>query len=218
MKTEERGQRSGVRGQEAISGLQDRAETHEKHRMSNAQCSKYWREWGKAERAAKRHGIDLDRHAIHVQALGVDKSHFDLTNEEFDDVLAEFFAVSQPENVDLQLRQQEQAKVRLRWRISRFAPESYTRHLILTRFRAQLGGVEEPEQRGTVALLQCLGKTALRQLRDTLAARASGERRRTGRPVEQEEAEVTEDRRQRSEDGSQRSEVSVQRSAEEVMA
>ena len=45
----------------------------------------YWKEWSKAHKADPT----LDRHELHVSALGADKSHKDFTNEEFDLIITD---------------------------------------------------------------------------------------------------------------------------------
>lgn len=82
--------------------------------MNAAQHQKYLYEWGRARRWLREHGYDAKRadakrHAIHVAALGRDKSSWDLTNKEFDDVLAKFLALSEGDNLDAQLEIAEQA-------------------------------------------------------------------------------------------------------------
>jgi hypothetical protein len=78
--------------------------------MTKAQIYLYRAEWSKARKAGglKEH----DRHEIHIQVLGADKSSLDLTNAEFDKVLAAFRAVSAPYNLKPQLRAQEQPNTR----------------------------------------------------------------------------------------------------------
>jgi hypothetical protein len=89
--------------------------------MTKAQDRLYWRAWAAARRADET----VDRHDLHRHALGYDKSHKDLTNSELDRVLAEFQAVSDPDNLDAQLRFAEQPRRRLLWVIGRLAPAPY---------------------------------------------------------------------------------------------
>ncbi len=82
--------------------------------MTALQNRLYFREWGRVRAVCKQHGFPVpDRHALHVKALGLDKSHLDFTDADFDQVLAEFRAISQPDNLAAQLRQQEQPRCRL---------------------------------------------------------------------------------------------------------
>jgi hypothetical protein len=78
--------------------------------MTKPQIHLYRAEWAKARKAGglKEH----DRHEIHIQVLGVDKSSLDLTNAEFDKVLAAFRAISAPYSLKPQLRAQEQPNTR----------------------------------------------------------------------------------------------------------
>jgi len=133
--------------------------------MTPLQNSLYFREWGKVRAACKEQGFPIpDRHSIHVKALGQDKSHLDFSNEDFDQVLAEFRAISQPDNVTAQLRQQDQPRRRLLYSIQRLAPEPYWRAIARDRF----GTADETS----------LDLEQLRQLRITLAARAHSRHRR----------------------------------------
>src|ERR1700731_101289 len=66
---------------------------------SKAKDGLYWREWSAVTRRDNR----PDRHALHIRALGYDKSHVDLTNREFDKILAEFRAISRPADLIAQL-------------------------------------------------------------------------------------------------------------------
>ena len=96
--------------------------------MTALQNSLYFREWGRVRAACKLHGFPVpDRHSLHVKALGQDKSHLVFTNDDFDLVLAEFRALSQPDNLAAQLRQQDMPRRRLLYSIWRLAPEPYWR-------------------------------------------------------------------------------------------
>jgi hypothetical protein len=101
---------------------------------------------------------------LHVKALGEDKSHLDLSNEDFDRVLAEFRSISQPDNLAAQLRQQDMPRRRLLYAINRLAPESYWRAIARNKF----GTADETR----------LDLEQLHQLRMTLAARARSHNRR----------------------------------------
>lgn len=81
--------------------------------MTKGQNSLYWREWA----AARKVDPSLDRHELHIRALGRDKSHVKFSNLDLDKVLAEFRAISNPGSLDAQLRQLNQQKTRLVWKI-----------------------------------------------------------------------------------------------------
>lgn len=73
----------------------------------------YWREWASVVKACKAQDWPPpDRHELHRRALKADKSMLDLTNAEFDLVLAEFRALSRPTNVKAQMRQLDQPRQR----------------------------------------------------------------------------------------------------------
>lgn len=76
--------------------------------MTSKQENLYWREWA-AVRAVKP---ETDRHACHVRALGHDKSHLDFSNKDFDAVLSVFRSISEPDNLQAQLRQLDQERQR----------------------------------------------------------------------------------------------------------
>jgi len=127
--------------------------------MTALQNSLYFREWGRVRAACKQQGFPVpDRHSLHVKALGQDKSHLDFTNEDFDLVLAEFRALSQPDNLAAQIRQLDMPRRRLLYSIRRLAAESYWRAIARDKF----GTADETR----------LDLAQLTQLRITLAARA----------------------------------------------
>jgi hypothetical protein len=133
--------------------------------MTALQNRLYFREWGRGRAACKHQGFPIpDRHGLHVKALGVDKSHLSFTNEDLDQVLAEFRAISQPDNLAAQLRQQDQPRRRLLYTIWRMAPEPYWRSIARDKF----GTADETR----------LDLDQLRQLLITLAARARCRQRR----------------------------------------
>lgn len=71
--------------------------------MTPAQLSKYWQEFapirkGLQARGLKSADIEAHRHALHVRALGQDKSATRLTNREFDRVLQAFRAEADASN------------------------------------------------------------------------------------------------------------------------
>lgn len=82
--------------------------------MTKAQDRLYWREWGAVRRARP----EADRHALHAQALGYQRSHTAFSNREFDLVLGAFRAVSRPASVGTQIRQQRQPRTRAEHRLS----------------------------------------------------------------------------------------------------
>lgn len=79
--------------------------------MTKAQRTLYWREFA----AAKRVYPEADRHDLHVQALGVDKSSNALTNADLDRVLGVFRAISRSADLASQVQQAEQPRRRARW-------------------------------------------------------------------------------------------------------
>jgi hypothetical protein len=86
--------------------------------MTAAQHRKYLSEWGLVRKHFRAKGLepkacDAKRHELHKRALGHDKSSLDLTNAEFDAVLAVFSGISRPADLKTQLRLQEQAPARL---------------------------------------------------------------------------------------------------------
>jgi hypothetical protein len=94
----------------------------------------YWREWGKAVKHCKASGLDApDRHELHVKALGVDKSHKDFTNSDFNKILGVFRAVSQPGNLNAQKRQIEMPRKNVLVRIEDFEP-GLVKHFLAQRF------------------------------------------------------------------------------------
>ena len=132
--------------------------------MTAAQTKLYWREWGAVHRARP----DADRHALHLAALGYECSSKRFTNAEFDKVLAEFRAVSDPANLGAQLRQQRQPKTRLLWKIEHEQraclaiyvedAESYIMALARDKFRA------DALRHLTVAQLEHLRSTLARAI------------------------------------------------------
>jgi len=82
--------------------------------MNAKQNRLYWLEWGRVRRVRP----DADRHALHIEALGIDKSHTEFTNAEFDRVLGVFRAITQPADVDAQVRQLQQPRRRQEHRIA----------------------------------------------------------------------------------------------------
>ena len=137
--------------------------------MTPRQNRLYFRDWGSVRAACNAHGWPVpDRHELHVRALGYDRSHLDFTNEDLDKVLAEFRAISRSDDLAGQLRQQEQPRLRLLYRIRQLAPEPYWRAIARDKF----GTADEAS----------LDLEQLRQLVMTLTARARSRQRR-GIPV-----------------------------------
>ncbi len=163
--------------------------------MTEKQNTLYWREWGKVTRACKDNGVPApDRHELHRQALdGRDKSHTKFSNADFDRVLAEFRAVSQPGDIRAQLRQEEQPRYRLKFRIRELADNALIASIVQDRFAwsvwlrkhypeaegvtlamAPASIVAEYREGGLSVTLDDLAEWQLVQLRDTLCARKSG--------------------------------------------
>src|SRR5690349_1327011 len=127
--------------------------------MTRAQDSLYWREWGAAGRRCRESNLPApDRHALHIAALGADKSHVDFTNADFDKVLAQFRSISRPADVSAQLQQIDQPRRRLLWKIRHMADTPYWQQIAQDKFGH--------------ANLDDLSTEQLTQLRNTLAARA----------------------------------------------
>lgn len=82
--------------------------------MTKAQTQLYFREWAAVRKAQP----DADRHALHVAALGEDKSSKAFSNLDFDKVLQVFRAISRPGDLNAQLRQDQQVRYRLEHRLS----------------------------------------------------------------------------------------------------
>lgn len=84
--------------------------------MTAPQKTLYWREWGAVSRRCKADGVEVpQRHELHARALGENKSHKDFTNADFDKVLAEFRAWSQPGDLRGQMRQEAMPETRMLW-------------------------------------------------------------------------------------------------------
>lgn len=81
--------------------------------MTSKQKSLYWRTWNQVRIALIERGFatsetaEQNRHELHIKALGYDVSSTALTNEEFDKILGAFRAITQPANLDAQLRQMD---------------------------------------------------------------------------------------------------------------
>ncbi len=91
--------------------------------MTEAQLRLYRREWGAARKVLRARGFapsaaDAERHALHVQAIGTDKSSLDFTNKDLDKVLAAFRAISRSADLRPQIDAQQQPITRRRWLIN----------------------------------------------------------------------------------------------------
>ncbi len=100
--------------------------------MTKAQKSLYWREWGRVRKVKP----DADRHTIHSQALGLDKSSKSLTNRDFDRILAAFRAITRPDDLGAQLAAQNQPRMRALHVIGTH-DAAYVHALCRDRFRGQ---------------------------------------------------------------------------------
>jgi hypothetical protein len=90
--------------------------------MTTAQMRKYRAEWAKALAALRRYNraatpaaAEAERMRIHQQVTGSPCSSKDLTNDEYDQVLALFYAWSRADDLDAQLDQIQQPARRCRW-------------------------------------------------------------------------------------------------------
>lgn len=84
--------------------------------MNAAQSMLYFREWGRVRDVQKAKGLpcgDVERHKLHLKALGVMKSSKDFTNADLDKVLAAMRAITEPGNLNAQLRALDQPELRL---------------------------------------------------------------------------------------------------------
>jgi hypothetical protein len=98
--------------------------------ISPKQNAFYWSLWSKAKRVLMRgretwtgDEENKRRHELHVRAIGRDKSHYDLTNREFDRVVAELRAVIDPSDLRGQLRQENMHATRLRFGLRKLMRE-----------------------------------------------------------------------------------------------
>lgn len=90
--------------------------------MNDAQIRKYRFEWNKARKVLRAQGktpteADVRRHEIHIEALGEDKSSYDLTNKDFDAVLKCFKAISEPASFTAQIDLEAMPESRMRFKI-----------------------------------------------------------------------------------------------------
>ena len=138
--------------------------TKPQHNFYIHEWSRCWKILRAADPSLAARESERVRHDFHVHVLGHDKSHLDFTNRELDLLLAAFHAISAPDDLNFQLRQQRQAETRLRHSVRARAPEAYRRAILTDRFH-----VETEDD---------LGESELVQFRNTLAARANSLRRR----------------------------------------
>ena len=87
--------------------------------MNDRQTRLYRVEWNKTRKALRTQGMapkeaEAQRHALHIRALGQDKSSTLLTNADFDRVLQEFRAISQPANATTQVELEQMPATRAR--------------------------------------------------------------------------------------------------------
>jgi hypothetical protein len=123
--------------------------------MTTKQESLYWHEWA----AVRAENPRADRHDLHIQALGHDKSHKDFSNKDFDAVLAIFRSISQPDDVNAQLRQIDGERRRCIYAIAQTGfSDSYIRALAIGKF--------------ATSAWRDLPEDQLRQLKITLQNRA----------------------------------------------
>jgi hypothetical protein len=109
--------------------------------MTDAQVGLYRREWGKARAVLRRtlsaKAADEERHAIHIQALGKDKSSLSFNNADLDEVLKLFRSISQPANFVAQVELVDMGATRKRWTIrhllSALALDEEDAELLITR-------------------------------------------------------------------------------------
>lgn len=118
--------------------------------MTPKQTQLYWREWA----AVRRMNPDADRKALHLQALGVEKSSKQFDNRDLDKVLAVFRGISDPGNLGAQLRAQEGSRARLEHRLSEMMqmlglyvedPAGYVAKLVTDRWGVPTGGTMGPD-------------------------------------------------------------------------
>jgi hypothetical protein len=124
--------------------------------MSKSQTALYWREWAAAKRAGRLD--DSDRHRLHIEALGYDKSSTDFTNKDLDKVLSVFRAISRPDDLSAQLRQLDQQKIRILHKCRQLADPAYIARVVLDKFHVH--ALEELTQAQATMLLFTLTNRA----------------------------------------------------------
>lgn len=131
--------------------------------MSPKQKTLYWREWGRVRKIQP----DADRHELHRQALGADKSSKAFNNRDLDRILGVFRAISQPADVDAQLRQQAMARTRALHAIFNH-PADYVQAICLDRF-----GTDDLDQLDDTQAAQLAMTLAIRRRAATKRAEAT---------------------------------------------
>lgn len=135
-------------------------------KMTYAQRRWYWsmvhqlaelEHWSKNELEEKRREFHKAAGLGPVSAKAINHT------SDFDAIIGEFLARTQPDNLEAQIHLIKMPLIRLRTRIKCMAPEAYRRAIIQDRF-----GKKELEE---------LDETELTQLRNTLEARARASRR-----------------------------------------
>lgn len=126
--------------------------------LTRNQNALYWREWSavKSVLMPGRSTWTKDeetqrRHALHIQAIGDEKSHVDFDNEDFDHVLGAFRAISRPTDLNAQLHALNGQKTRLLFGIRRSAISI---------------GVNEPYVAGIVRTMNAEGKLGSAELEE----------------------------------------------------
>ncbi|HEX7861828.1 MAG TPA: hypothetical protein VF773_15950 [Verrucomicrobiae bacterium] len=163
--------------------------------MTPAQTKLYWKEWSAARKAGQL--SDADRPRLHLEALGYAASSKTLTNEEFDKVLGAFRAISQPFNLNAQVRQIDQPDTRLRHQIrNQFAclqlfvrePCKYVAPILRDRFHVEqledlrAESYTRPRVQDSEAgpAGESITDSDLEQIRNTIARCLSSHRRKAG--------------------------------------
>ena len=154
--------------------------------MTEAQQSLYFREWGYVRKVKP----DADRHQLHTEALGIDKSSKLFTNHDLDRVLAVFRTISRPASMTSQLRQLGQRRERMLYKInehirclSLYVPNApaYAEQILCERFH--VGTIEELGDSPTIrrtATGVIEENAPLLQYLMTLAARVNAARKKAG--------------------------------------
>lgn len=93
-------------------------------RINKAQLTRiYWPRWRAAEKVLIRAGFtkpeaEEKRKEIHITVTGSDCSSKDLTNNQLDNCLGKFLAISDPNNGTAQADAADQPLARIRWNIN----------------------------------------------------------------------------------------------------
>lgn len=93
--------------------------------LNSAQKGKYWRAWSPCYKAFRANGkpakeVNEMRHVLHERALGYKVSHKDMTNAEFDLVLAIFKAYSENPDLSGQMDQFDQPILRCKYCVNNY--------------------------------------------------------------------------------------------------